>query len=292
MARKKSAKKKSTKRDPERDLRNKRIALGSAMLVAAAAVFGGAAMGLGELDRKAAAIIAPTDTLSVEVNWPTDARGRHWLPSADQENIEKTLMNAVKGGTALTQSPLEEAGRSLMKTGWLEGVPTARWTSDGVVSVEGQWRAPLAAVRLGNREIVIDRMRHVLPLDYAIGQSNQYFFLGIDAPLPDVGEQWPGTDLENGIELLELLRDEGLLEQIVGFDLGDGAESGILKIITKRDATIVWGAGPGRELPGEKPAGVKIGRLKEFLKTTSLIDGGFGFLDIRGTDILVVRSER
>ncbi len=288
MARK-STKKKS-KKTPEAAERNRRIALVSAVVIGGGAVFAGAAMGVGELDRKASAFIVPTNP-SVTINWPTDGQGQVWMPHTDRELIEKKLIRAVQGGKALSRSALEEAGLAMMQTGWLDAVPTVRWTSDGVIAIEAQWRAPVAAVRLGTREIVIDRDRHVLPLDYAIGESNQYFFLGIDARLPEVGEQWQGTDLEDGLALLFLLETEGLLEQVAGFDLGDGAESGTLRILTKRDAKIIWGAGPGRERPGEQPTGIKIDRLKALFNRSGLIDGGSEFVDIRGANILLQRRE-
>jgi len=288
MARKKSSKKKSSKRDPERAARNKRIAVVSAVVLGGSAVFVGTAMGVGELDRQAAAFIVSTNP-QISVDWPINQQGSIWMPIGERERIELLLSRAVQGGRALTRAPLEEAGLALVNTGWIEGTPTVRWTSDGRITIEAGWRIPAAVVRVGTREIVIDWDRHVLPLDYAIGESNQRFFINADARLPKTGEQWVGTDLQDGLVLLKELEQQGLLEQVVGFDLGDGAESGSISILTNRDAKIIWGAGPGRERPGEMPTGVKIGRLKAFYNKSGLIDGGSEFVNVSGAEIMFKR---
>lgn len=290
MARK-TTKKKSTKRDPERIERNKRIAIGTALVIGATAVFVGGALGVGELDRKASELIVP-GSITVNVNWPTNSRGEIWMPTLEQSHIEQLLSHSVRGGSALSLAPLQEAGLALMNTGWVDDVPDVRWTSKGVIDVHAKWRTPAAAIRIGTREIIIDWNRRVLPLDYAIGESWQYYFINADARLPSVGDQWVGTDLQDGLALLQRLQRENLLEQVAGFDLGKGADSGTLVIITKRDGKIVWGAGPGRERPGEQPAGVKIDRLKSLFSRTGLIDGGAELVEIHGADILFERREK
>lgn len=290
MTRKKTTKKKSSRRDPERDQRNKRIAIASAVTLAAAAIFVGGAMGVGELDRQAASLIVPANAQAT-INWPINASGKNWMPINERERISLLLTRAIKGGQALSLAPLEEAGLAIMRTGWIRGTPTVRWTSDGIISIDAQWRVPVAAVRSGSREYIIDQDRTVLPLDYASGQSNQFYFINADAKLPEVGEQWVGTDLQDGIELLHRLTQEDLLEQVAGFDLGDGADSGIIQILTNNGGKIIWGAGPDRVRPGEVPTSIKIGRLKSIYNKSGLIDGGSEFIDIRGTDILFQRQE-
>ena len=286
MTRKKTTRKKGIKGNPERALRNKRIAIAGAMFLGAGAVFAGAAMGVGELDRRAAAAIVPGSP-AVEIDWPSDARGAIWLPIAERDRLTESVRRAVSGGHALSGQPLREAALALAGSGWVVGTPRASWTGDGRIVLDAQWRVPAAAVRVGKREIIIDWDRTVLPVDYALGQSNQYYFTNTDAPLPDIGQPWPGTDLEDGLRLLQLLQHEGLLEQIAGFDLGNGPESGTIRIITKRDTTIIWGAGPGRERPGEQPSSVKVERLKALYNRAGLIDGGVPLIDIRGADIMV-----
>lgn len=283
---KKKTKRKSTKRDPETAERNKRIAIGTSIVVLTGAVFVAGAMGVGELDRAAADAIV-TGTPEIQINWPTLSDGTVWMPHGEQQNLHQALARSIEGGRALSNEPLREAVLTLQRSGWVDGVPEARWTSDGTMVLDATWRIPGAVVRAGSREVLIDWNRRVLPLDYAIGESNQRYFINVDAPLPRVGEQWVGTDLQDGIALLRELRKNGLLEQVDGFDLGSGSNSGTITIITTRGTHVVWGAGPGRERPGEQTASVKVERLLEIYKRAGLLDGGVGYIDIRGDDIMV-----
>jgi len=291
MARTKATKKNASKRDPQSAERNRRIMLASAIIIGAGAVFVGAAMGVAQLDQQASEFILPAANPSVVVDWPVDSTGTTWMPINERERIEQLLSRAVKGGTALSRAPLEEAGRALIATGWIDQMPTVRWTSHGQISIDARWRTPAAAVRVGDREIIIDWNQRVLPLDYALGVSNQIYFINADGPLPATGERWVGTDLEEGLALFHRLMQAHLLEQVAGFDLGKGAQSGTLRIITNRGASIIWGAGPGHQRPGEEPAGVKIDRLNALLERTGLIDGGAQLVDLRGANILLQRKE-
>jgi len=289
MARK-TTKKKTSKRNPEQAERNKRIAITSGVIICAGGVFVGATMGIGRLNDKASEFILTTSP-RLEISWPTNEDSTSWMPIIEQDRITKLLERSVAGGHALTQAPLKEAGLALLGTGWVNGVPVERWTSDGTISVEPDWRRPIAAVRVANREYIIDKDRHLLPLDYPIGASNQFFFINPGAPLPDEGENWVGTDLEDGVKLLMTLSSEHLLEQIAGIDFGEGKQAGTMHLITTRNARIVWGAGPGRERPGEVPMNTKIDRLRVLFERTGLIDAGASLIDIRTKDILFQRKE-
>jgi len=286
---KKSTKRKSSKRDPERFERNKRIAIVSSIVVLGGAVFIGGAMGVAELDRAAAQAIVPHSPEAV-INWDTLSDGTVWMPRKEQERLGLGVARAVRGGRALSSEPLKEAVLTMQSSGWVRGTPQAHWTSEGQIIIDASWRIPAAAVRVGNREVIIDWDRHVLPLDYAFNESNQIYFTNVDAPLPQVGQAWEGTDLQDGVALLRELRANDLLEQVAGFDLGRGSESGTITIITHRGTRIVWGGGPGRERPGEKTTNVKIERLRVLYERAGLIDGGVPYIDIRGDDIMVDRN--
>lgn len=290
MTRKKTSKRKSSKHNAEHAQRNKRIAIGSAVVLLASGVFVGGAMGVGELDRKAASFVVPMNP-SVRIDWPMTSQGVIWMPNADRDEIATRLSRAVQGGKGLSIAPLEEASLALMSTGWINGTPTARWTSEGEIMIDAQWRVPVAAIRVGTREIIIDRDRHALPLDYQINESNQLYFMNVDARQPEIGQQWLGTDLQDGLALLTELETHKLLEQVAGFDLGEGADSGTIRIITTRGAGITWGGGPGRERPGEVPTSQKIDRLRTLFERTGLIDGGLEYLDISGVNMTKQRAE-
>jgi len=289
MARKKTTKKKSSRGKSDHSERNLKLFMGGALFLGAIGVFAGASWGISELDRKAADFVVAGNP-QVEINWPTTAQGEIWMPVNERDRVQELISRSVAGGNALSRAPLEEAGLALMRSNWIEGMPSVEWTSDGMIQVDAEWRVPAAVVRVGNREFIIDWNRIVLPLDYAIGESNQYFFENADAQLPRTGETWMGTDLEDGLKLLKIMGNEQLLEQVDGFDLGTAQQSGTIVIRTTRKAEVVWGAGPGRERPGELTTSEKLGRLKALHEDTGLIDGGFVMVDISGAEIFVVRE--
>lgn len=284
-------KKKKSKRNPEIADRNRRIAIGSAVVIGAASVFVGSAMGVDLLDQRAAEMTVEGDPI-VTIVYPGSESGESWMPVYEQDRLNERARAAVRGTAALTSTPLEEVGRLLAASGWAEGSPQVRWSADGTVRATLDWRVPTAAVRYGDREYLIDRDANLLPLQYPIGQSNQFYFTNTTESRPThTGEQWSGKDLRDGLALLELLRDEDLLEQVEGIDLGQGRESGTLSIRTNRGAKIVWGGGPGDVRPGEQPTSIKTERLKALFVKTGRIDANVELVDIRGSDITLIRWE-
>lgn len=292
MAKKsRSKKKKSTKKDPERLVRNKRIAMGVAVVLGGAGAFVCAGFGIKAVDERAAELVCAGDP-AIEVAYPTDAQGRVWLPRSETARIDEIMEHAVMGASALSAEPLREASVALERTGWVEGTPEARWTDEGSIVVSAEWRVPVAAVVSGGEEHLIDSRGVVLPLSYGIGQSMQFAIHNPARPMPSVGEVWDEPEIVDAIALRALLRESGLLGQIIGVDLGRGSDHGVLTLMSNNDARIVWGGGPGRERPAEMPTRIKIDRLTELQRTTGRIDASVRLVDIRGPEILMQRRER
>lgn len=284
-------KKKKSKRNLETADRNRRLVIGAAVVIGGASIFVGTAMGVDLLDQHAAEMTIAGDPI-VEIVYPGSEEGESWMPRYEQDTLDARARAAVRGTSALTVTPLEEVGRMLGASGWAEGSPDVRWTPEGGVKATLRWRVPTAAVRFGGREYLIDRQGYLLPLHYPIAQSNQFSFTNASEPKPQrAGEQWGGKDLGDGLALLELLREQDLLEQVEGIDLGQGRESGTLSIRTDRGAKIVWGGGPGDVRPGEQPTSIKTERLKALFLKTGRIDANVELVDIRGSDITLIRWE-
>ncbi len=283
-------KRKSNKKNPEVTERNKRLAIGSAVVIGAASVFVGTAMGVGELDARAATMVASSDPV-VRVDFPINQSGESWMPNHEQSRIETLVAKAVVGTRALNITALKEVGTVLIDTGWAEGTPTIRWTPDGEIHAKVDWRRPAAVVRAGPTEVVIDLHAHRLPLAYPIAKSNQFYFVNALNSMPQLGQQWAGEDIRDGLALRALLGEKGLLGQVEGIDLGEGRENGTLSILTTRGTRIVWGGGPGHDLPGEQTTSTKIGRLIALFDETRRIDGSVQLIDIRGVNITLMRRE-
>ncbi|MFK7883170.1 MAG: hypothetical protein AB8F26_03170 [Phycisphaerales bacterium] len=301
MARKAKTKKKTKKAISANADRNRRIAIGVAVSAAGIAAFVGATIGLSHINERAADHLASTSALvntsgapasgpAVNIVWPRNPDGQTWMPQAERERLAGLMVNAVRGGQALTGEPLAEIGAALLATGWFNGDPSVRWTYDGQIEVEGTWRTPAAAVRNGPREHLIDYHARVLPLDYPVGQSNQIFLLNPSQPKPRNDSSWAGEDLRASLDLILLLQKEQLLEQVAGIDLGSGRDAGRLAIITDRGSRVIWGGGPDHLRPAEQPTSVKLNRLRTLLERTGRIDGSVDRIDLRGPQILLERT--
>ncbi|MCA9303827.1 MAG: hypothetical protein KC996_06865, partial [Phycisphaerales bacterium] len=193
------AKKKKTKRDPETSERNRRIAIGAAVVIGGASVFVGTAMGVDLLDQRAAEMTVVGDPI-VEIVYPGSGDGESWMPVYEQDTLNERARAAVRGTRALTATPLEEVGQMLASSGWAEGSPEVRWTADGRVRATLKWRVPNAVVRVAGREYVIDGHANLLPLDFPIAQSNQFYFTNASESKPArAGEHWGGKDLKDGL---------------------------------------------------------------------------------------------
>ncbi len=286
----KTSKKKKKSTDPETAARNKRIAIATAALLGAGAVFVGAGMGVRTLDQRAQGFVAPGE-IEFEIVWGASKNGTIWLPFNERSRLTALVREALVGARPLRREPLREASLAIASTGWVNDEPTARWTEDGRIVVSADWRVPAAAVLVDGEEVLVDWEGHVLPLAYPKGSSNQFQISNTALPDPGVGERWDEPELRDALRLLRELRDRDLLAQVTGVDLGVGREHGILTLTTNSGAKIIWGGGPGRERPAEMPTDVKLDRLESLLRKTGRIDASMASVDVRGPQVLMDRRE-
>lgn len=287
---KSSKKKKKKSPDPEIAARNKKIALASAVLLGAGAIFVGAGMGIRTLDQRAQDFVAPGQ-IEFEIVWGASSSGTIWLPFNERSRLNALVRESLIGARPLRREPLQEASLAIASTGWVNGAPEARWTEDGRIVLHADWRVPAAAVLVDGQEVLVDWDGHVLPLSYPKGSSNQFQISNTALPDPGVGRLWDEPELRDALRLLRELRDRDLLAQVTGVDLGQGREHGILKLTTNSGAKVIWGGGPGRERPAEMPTDVKLDRLESLLRKTGRIDASMASVDVRGPQVLMDRRE-
>ena len=285
--------KKKKKKNLESTERNKKIALITAIILCSAAIFVSAGMGIKALDTRAADLIATNDPAStgpnIEINWGRGDSDYIWMPIAERMRIHAKVQAALSGTKPLSWHPLYQASKALADTGWVNGQPTAHWTDNGSIIIDADWRIPAAVVRKADRDYLIDYDANVLPLDYAHDQSNQFIIYNPALPYPGVGNTWNEPEIRDALALLNELKANNLLAQIVGVDLGTKRDHGILKLITNGNARIIFGGGPGRSRPAEMPSQIKIDRLVSLYSKTGRIDAGAYLVDIRGQDITMKR---
>lgn len=284
------AKKKKKKANLENAERNKKIAMVSAIVLGLAGVFVSAGMGIKALDQHAADLITSDDP-QIQINWGQGTTGHTWMPIQERDRIERLIATSITNTKPLSWQPLMSASKALASTGWVNDEPTARWTEDGTIIIDADWRVPAAAVRKGDRDYIIDYDANVLPLDYAHDRSNQFVIHNPALPIPGVGNQWDEPEIRDALNLLLELQKNNLHKQVVGIDLGINRDHGILNIITDRDTRIIFGGGPNRSRPAEMPSSVKIERLSSIFTNTARIDAGVMLVDVRGQDITMQRHE-
>ncbi|MFK7759811.1 MAG: hypothetical protein AB8C13_07690 [Phycisphaerales bacterium] len=283
-------KKKKKKSNPETTERNKKIMLIAAVVLGTAGVFVSAGMGIKVLDERASELIVQDDP-EIHIQWGQGASGHIWMPIAERERIQARVEAATSGTKALSWHPLYQATKALQATGWINETPTARWTEQGSIEIVANWRVPAAAVRVGDRDYIIDYDANVLPLDYPIDQSNQIVIHHPALPNPGVANTWNEPEIHDALRLMTELKENNILAQVIGVDLGTGRDHGVLSLLTNGNAQIVWGGGPGRDRPAEMPSSVKMQRLVSLFNKTGRIDAGLQIVDIRGQDILTQRHE-
>jgi hypothetical protein len=281
---------KKKKKDPEAAARNKRIAITTAVVLGAAGVFVSAGMGINAVDERAAHHITSTDPV-IQINWGTDSSNHIWMPISERDRIERLVQSSVSSTKALSWQPLHNASKALASTGWVNAAPEARWTDDGTIIIEANWRIPAAVVRRGERDYLIDFEANVLPLDYPHDQSNQFVIHNPALPHPGTGNNWDEPEIRDALNLLVELQKHNLHHQVVGIDLGENREHGILQLLTDNSARVVFGGGPGRSRPAEMPTSLKIERLISVLNSTGRIDAGAMILDVRGAELSMQRHE-
>lgn len=290
MAKKKSKAKKKTARDPEQ---TRRAMVGVAMTAAAVVVLAGGALGLTKVNAAAANAMS-TETLSIEIEWPQieATPGSTWLPASEKARLLGLAELAARGGSPLSAEPLAEISRALQAEGWFTGEPSVRRGASGLIRVEGAWRIPAAVIRTGNRERLVSWEGVPLPLEYSSGASRVRYLAEPSVPsiapgfAPDA--PWPGSDIADGLALLDVLDDDpALIAQVHGLDLNSGSH---IEIVTDRGTRVRWGLGPKRFQPGERTTGEKLTRLRYLLEQTGRIDGNAKLIEIDGPQVLIVND--
>jgi hypothetical protein len=254
----------------------------------------GATLGFAEVDRRAAAALAARNG-DVVIRFPLigdDAAKGTWMPASEQERLKVAAFIAAGDPDAegmFTRRALADVGAALHATGWFSVPPRVERRADGGLLVDGPWRVPAAVVRRGDRETLVSWDGVALPLEYSAGGSGVRYLKNPSAePARGVHAAWPGKDVREGLDLLDLLDDDAaVIAQVKGIDLASG---GSMVIETESGGRVVWGAGPKASRPGEMSTAQKLARVRALLKQTGRIDGGARVVEIHGPSVFLGRE--
>ncbi|MEX0744987.1 MAG: hypothetical protein WD118_05245 [Phycisphaeraceae bacterium] len=192
---------------------------------------------------------------------------------------------------------LQAAAAALRAEPWVRELHQVRRVAGGRVIVEADYREPMAVVQGRDGYHLVDETAVRLPGLYARHQLDDLRERGVplivgaaSAPGPE-GTRWPGDDVRAGLALVQELRDEAFLDQIVAYDSADRDAAGRLRLSLHATGggVVRWGLPPGQEQGIDVPAAVKIDRLRQLhSKPGGAIDAGGKIVEIHGAGINLV----
>lgn len=179
------------------------------------------------------------------------------------------------------ESAVAKARLALLDTGWFMDDLRLVRGGDGVVSVSGTWRVPVACVRVEEQDHLVGAGGELLPLAYKPDTSGMKVVLGAAHPLPDPGHAWIGGEVQEALKLLAYLRGMPGYDQLAGVDVAGYSPGRTLVLVSNQGNKIIWGGPPDQFNPGQVAAEVKAQRLGQLLRAYGRIDAGRALVDIR-----------
>jgi hypothetical protein len=269
------------------------------------------AVGLRPLEARAAKVVSHTP-VRIDIAWPVMARPaakakagakptpeaapQTWLPRQQQEELLALAQEAYHGTGAaaptgregFSRSPLERIGQALAASGWFEGTPMVRRTSDSTISVEGAWRIPAALVRHDGKDYLISWDAKPMPLVYDAGAAKSMRVIldpALGPPMNQDGSRdfatsWQGEDIAASLELLQLMVDKPWYRQVSGIEASQYSAKGQLTLVTPEKTRVVWGGRPSKPAIGEVSTAQKLAYLSQLLHDCKRIDAGHDLIYI------------
>jgi hypothetical protein len=203
----------------------------------------------------------------VEFNWPPlagqpatlpDGKPNTWLSEPFRRQLVM-LAQTVLSENPFDRSSLERCHLALMDSGWFRQIKLIHRSNDGVVRVEGDWRAPAAVVRFEDVDYLVSADGERLPVEYKPDASRMRVVTNpYKGPPERFGEKWIGGDVQAALKLLAHLQTTGAYAQVTGVDAGQYVASKKLVILTDQGNRVVWGAAPGEFAASEPATEVKM----------------------------------
>jgi len=261
------------------------------------AIVGGVAYGLHRLEPLTDSRLAHVPP-RLEIDWP------FWLTQQDRTDIAQIQAEiCYAAGLApddnLAASDLcARIAVGLAACPWVDSVENVKKYADGTIRVSARFREPLTMVRSEGVAYLVDRYGVRLPRYRRaafVDPSDWLLITGVRAPVPEVGQPWPGDDLRAGLELVRFLQRAEVLGQlpfrsflraidVSNFNGQANPRAGRIQIQTvNADSPVEWGLPPGEEYEIESPAARKLAVLGElYARFGKLPDRGP--IDVRAHD--------
>lgn len=257
--------------DPQRTLWGVKILFGVAC--AAGAVVGWY-YGEEALEDYAAATMG--DPVSTDDVLLADAPG--WMSPEVRARVATAVAEQVSSNP-LDGASLREAARALASEPWVARVERVQRLASGKVEVRADYRQPMAVVEGLDGYHLVDDQGYKLPGLYyrdQVGRLGLPLIVGVQAAPPGrPGQQWPGDDLQAGLDLVKLLAGERFFNQIESFDVGTRDNRGRLRLALRtRTGMVLWGLPVGQESAVEQSAMTKVSWLRRVNAEKGSVDAG------------------
>ncbi len=236
--------------------------------------------------------------IPLPANAPPGTLPMTWLDSESRIGLER-LVTRQLGDNPLDPRAVAGVHEALVATGWFDesrgGVRVERGP-DGVVRVDGAWRVPKAAVRVGEVDHLVAAGGELLQPMYKRDGSGFRVILGVSCDKPEFGKPWLGGDVQEGIALLDFLGRMPGFQQVYGVDVSEFVNGSQLVIVTDQGNRIIWGGSSSREkfAAGQATPEKKREELAKLYATYGRIDAGRPVIDVRpeaGAYILVANID-
>ncbi len=178
--------------------------------------------------------------------------------------------------------------QDLSASGWVKRVRRVEKHCDGRITIDCEYRQPVAVVQQHLYYYLVDAEGVRLPGTYA--SAGEWLIIqGAVSPAPDVGREWPGQDARAGARLAAMVINQPFAEQLTGINVGNyhgrlDPSRPQIKLITAPSGSsqpasvIFWGSPPGEEIEEPTPAD-KIAVLSSNYDR-GRIDAGYPWIDL------------
>ncbi|MAE65265.1 MAG: hypothetical protein CMJ18_13420 [Phycisphaeraceae bacterium] len=205
------------------------------------------------------------------------------------QQIRRTVVHRISDVEA-SADLLPSILAALQDHPWVERVDSVRRTRHGIV-IDAEYRRPVAVVAHRDGYSRVDRVGVLLPGLFVASQIPDLglpVISGVAAPHEGDGRPWPGRDLEGGLRVVDVIRDQPFADQVLEIDVSatDDRDRPRLALYT-REGMIRWGLPPGEGRPIEPDTDTKLRRLAQVQRKWDSIDAGGKIVDIYGPAIFV-----
>lgn len=220
----------------------------------------------------------------------------HWLTPAMREHIQQIVLEHVSPDP-LDGDGLRHAAYTLLHQSWIRQIRQIQRMPDGSVAVWATYREPVAAVRTGTGDYLVDDQGVVvfLPADVSwAGQWRLPVISGVSQPPPQRGELWRCDRLRGGLRLVQVIEREPFAEQVLAYNVGywEPTLRRTVAYLHTDKGGVIWGLLPGEDEALQHSLNEKLRRLHRLTADPASggrIDAGGHVVSIYGSTIEIDR---